>query len=257
MKKGKYSQGLTKKYIFKNIWLFLPCHNEEENLEPLVRKILGLKVSHLHIVIINDASLDKTSKIADALAGKYKNVKVVHRQPPRGRALAGKDGFRFCLNKKADVIIEMDADFSHQPKYIPQFLRELEKGESDVILGSRFIKGGSDANRDPFRTFVSKLSGVFLRLVLGIKLKDMGSGYKVYKGNVLEKIKVNQFFSKKGLAISMESIFRVLKAGFKVKEMPIVFVDRRAGKSKLSWKDFFEPILIAFKLVIRLGRFSS
>lgn len=239
---------------FKNIWLFLPCHNEEENLQSLVREILGLRIDNLHIAIIDDASTDRTGEIADHLAKKYENIKVVHRKPPRGRALAGKTGFRFCLNQKADAIIEMDADFSHQPKYLPQFLKELEKGKADVILGSRFVKGGRDAERDPLRTCISKLSGVFLRALLGIKLKDMGSGFKVYKRKALKGIDPDNLFSQKGLAISMESIFRVIKNGGKVKEMPIIFKDRRAGKSKLSGKDFFEPIFISFKLVVRLGR---
>jgi len=239
---------------FKNIWLFLPCHNEEENLDSLVKEILGLRISSLHIAIINDASIDGTGEIAERLVKKYKNVKVVHRRPPRGRALAGKTGFSYCLGQGADAIIEMDADFSHQPKYIPLFLKELEKGECDVVLGSRFIKGGQDAERDSFRTFTSKLSGVFLRIVLGIKLKDMGSGYKVYTRKALASTKPKSLFSQKGLAISMESIFRVLKNDYRVKEMPIIFKDRRAGESKLTWKDFFEPIFIAFKLVLRLGR---
>jgi dolichol-phosphate mannosyltransferase len=240
---------------FKNIWLFLPCHNEEENLELLVKKILNLKIANLHIVIIDDASLDKTAEVADSLAEKYQqSVKVVHRKPPRGRALAGKTGFLFCLKQDADVIIEMDADFSHNPKYIPVFLNELKKGEYDVILGSRFIKGGSDSQRNAFRTNISKLSGVFLRLVLGIKLIDIGSGYKVYTKRALQAVKPEGLFSQKGLAISMESIFRVIKAGYKVKEMPIIFEDRRAGVSKLTYKDFFEPIFIAVKLVNKLGR---
>jgi len=239
---------------FKNIWLFLPCHNEEDNLEPLVKEILGLRVENLHIAIIDDASIDSTGKIADKLAKKHNNIEVVHRKPPRGRARAGKTGFRFCLDQGADAIIEMDADFSHQPKYIPIFLKELEKDSVDVVLGSRFIKGGKDAERDPFRTFISKLSGIFLRFLLGIRLTDMGSGYKIYKRKALEAIAPDNLFSQKGLAISMESIFRVIKAGYRVKEMPIVFKDRKAGKSKLSWKDFFEPIFISFKLVVKLGR---
>lgn len=239
---------------FKNIWLFLPCHNEEENLKPLTKEILELKIPHLHIAIVDDASTDKTGKIADNLARKYKNVKVVHRQPPRGRALVGKTAFRFCLDQGADAICEMDADFSHQPRYIPLFLSELEKGRHGVILGSRFVPGGQDSDRSAFRTLVSKMSGVFLRLILGIKLKDIGSGYKIYRREALEAINPDNLFSQKGLAISMESIFRVVRAGFKVKEMPIIFKDRVAGYSKMSWKDFFEPILIAFKLVLRLGR---
>ena len=149
----------------------------------------------------------------------------------------------------------MDADFSHDSKYIPQMLEQLTHPQVDVVLGSRFLPGASDAERSPFRTLVSRLSGIIFRLILGIKLTDMGSGFKAYKRKALESIKPQNLFSRKGLAISMESIFRVLKNGFTVKEIPIVFKDRRAGQSKLSWKDFFEPIFICWKLVWSIGRF--
>ncbi|OGD63407.1 hypothetical protein A2160_02955 [Candidatus Beckwithbacteria bacterium RBG_13_42_9] len=243
------------KLPFKNIWLFLPCHNEEGNLKPLVNDILELHISNLQVAIIDDNSVDKTPLIADQLKKKYfPKVDVLHRKLPRGRALAGKDAFMFCLKKGADVIIEMDADFSHDPKYLPVFLKALAANRGDVILGSRFLPGGSDSDRSAFRTMVSKLSGVIFRLILGLKLTDMGSGYKVYKRKVLESIDPAHLFSQKGLAISMESIFRVVKKGYRVYEMPIVFKDRRSGVSKLSWKDFFEPVFICFQLVGRLGR---
>lgn len=238
-----------------NIWLFLPCHNEEENLRPLVKEILSLEIPNLHIAIIDDASTDKTGRIADALVQENKGkVFVVHRQPPRGRARAGKEAFVFCLRQGAEVIVEMDADFSHDPKYIPQFLRELKKGDYEVILGSRFLKGGRDSERSKFRTLASRLSGVVFRLILGIKLTDMGSGFKVYKREALTSIDPAHLFSEKGLAISMESIFRVIKNGYRVKEMPIIFKERRTGRSKISWRDFFEPVLISLKLALRLGR---
>lgn len=243
------------RFPFENIWLFLPCHNEEDNLELLVQEILRLKISNLHIAIIDDNSTDNTGRIADKLKSQYsRKVDVLHRKPPKGRALAGKDAFLFCLNKNADVIIEMDADFSHDPRYIPQFLKALAKNKGDVILGSRFLPGGSDSDRSPFRTWISKLSGIVFRAILGLKLTDMGSGYKVYKRKALESINPAKLFSQKGLAISMESIFRLIKNGYKVKELSIVFKNRQAGISKLSWKDFFEPIFISLRLIWKLGR---
>lgn len=243
------------KLKFNSPWLFLPCHNEELNLVPLVKKILSLKIQNLHIVIIDDNSNDKTAGIADKLVKEFKNkVFVLHRQPPRGRARAGKDAFLFCLQKRADTIFEMDADFSHDPKYLPIFLNELKKGKADVILGSRFIKNGKDIERNWLRKHLSRLSGIIFRLILGINLTDMGSGFKLYKRKALEAIEPENLFSEKGLAISMESIFRVIKKGFIVKEIPIVFKERRAGYSKLSWGDFFEPIFVSLKLVWKLGR---
>lgn len=247
---------INTKLVFKNIWLFLPCLNEADNLADLVTEIINLKISQLHVAIIVDHSTDKTEIIADKLRQKYPQlVEVLHHQPPSSRAIAGKAAFSFCLAKKADVIIEMDADFSHDPKYIPLLLNELAQPGVDVVLGSRFLPGGSDSDRSPFRTVVSRLSGIIFRLILGINLTDMGSGFKAYKRSALMSIDPDHLFSQKGLAISMESIFRVLKNGFKVKEIPIVFKDRRAGQSKLSWKDFFEPIFICFKLVWSIGRF--
>lgn len=246
------------RFPFKNIWLFLPCHNEAGNLLSLVEQILTLKIPHLHIAVINDNSTDSTGRIADQLKKKYpRRVDVLHRQPPRGRARAGKDAFIFCLNKKADVVIEMDADFSHDPQYLPQFLKHLAQKNIDVVLGSRFLPGGSDSDRSFFRTLVSQLSGIIFRFILGINLTDMGSGFKAYRRSALESINPAQLFSQKGLAISMESIFRVLKNGYQVREIPIVFKDRRAGVSKLSWKDFFEPVFISLKLVRHLGRYQQ
>ncbi len=247
---------MPKKLPFKNIWLFLPCLNEAGNLVGIVTEILNLKIEKLHVAIVVDRSTDNTEALADSLQEKYPGlVAVLHHQPPSSRAIAGKAAFTFCLDKKADVIIEMDADFSHDPKYIPVMLEQLADPGVDVVLGSRFLPGGSDSDRSPFRTLVSRLSGIFLRLILGINLTDMGSGFKAYKREALLSIKPQKLFSQKGLAISMESIFRVLKNGFKVKEIPIIFKDRRAGKSKLSWKDFFEPIIICFKLICAIGRF--
>jgi len=241
---------------FNHIWLFLPCHNEAENLASLVKEILKLKINKLQIAVIDDNSTDETGKIADELCQKYPaTIAVLHRTLPRGRALAGKDAFIFCLNKGADVIIEMDADFSHDPRYIPLMLEQLARPGVVVVLGSRFLPGGSDSDRSAFRTLISRFSGVIFRLILGIRLTDMGSGFKAYKRKALQSINPRQLFSQKGLAISMESVFRILKNNYCVKEIPIIFKDRRAGKSKLSWKDFFEPVVICFKLVWQLGRY--
>ena len=246
------------KLPFKNIWLFLPCLNEAGNLAEIVAAIQSQPIPTLHILIVVDKSTDGTEKIAAKLQQQYPNQVIAWQHPaPSSRAIAGKDAFTYCLDKKADVIIEMDADFSHDPKYIPIMLKELSKSGVDVVLGSRFLPGASDSDRSAFRTFISRVSGIIFRLILGIKLTDMGSGFKAYKREALAAIGPKNLFSQKGLAISMESIFRVQKAGFTVKEIPIIFKDRQVGESKLSWKDFFEPVFICFKLVFSLGRFHE
>ncbi|MBU1500385.1 glycosyltransferase [Patescibacteria group bacterium] len=246
------------KLAFKNIWLFLPCLNEAGNLAEIVAAIQSQPIPTLHILIVVDKSTDGTEAVAAKLQQQYPNQVIAWQHPgPSSRAIAGKDAFTYCLNHGADVIIEMDADFSHDPQYIPQMLKELSNPEIDVVLGSRFMPGGSDSDRSAFRTFISRVSGIIFRLILGIKLTDMGSGFKAYKREALAAIGPKNLFSQKGLAISMESIFRVQKAGFTVKEIPIIFKDRQVGESKLSWKDFFEPVFICFKLVFSLGRFHE
>jgi len=246
------------KLAFKNIWLFLPCLNEAGNLAEIVAAIQSQPIPTLHILIVVDKSTDGTEAVAAKLQQQYPNQVIAWQHPgPSSRAIAGKDAFTYCLNHGADVIIEMDADFSHDPKYIPIMLKELSKSGVDVVLGSRFLPGASDSDRSAFRTFISRVSGIIFRLILGIKLTDMGSGFKVYKSQALASINPQKLYSQKGVAISMESIFRVIKNNFAVKEIPIVFKDRQVGESKLSWKDFFEPVFICFKLVFSLGRFHE
>lgn len=246
------------KLPFKNIWLFLPCLNEAGNLTAIVAAIQSQPISPLHILIVVDQSTDGTEQIAAKLQQQYPHQVIAWQHPcPSSRAIAGKDAFSYCLDHGADVIIEMDADFSHDPKYIPIMLKELSKPGVAVVLGSRFLPGASDSDRSAFRTFVSRLSGIVFRIILGIKLTDMGSGFKAYKRQALASIDPQKLISKKGLAISMESIFRVIKNNFTVKEIPIVFKDRQVGESKLSWKDFFEPIFVCLKLVYSLGRFHE
>ncbi|MDZ7586551.1 MAG: glycosyltransferase, partial [Patescibacteria group bacterium] len=232
------------------------CLNEVGNLAGIVTAIQSQSIPSLHILIVVDKSTDGTEKIAAKLQRQYPRQITAWQHPgPSSRAIAGKDAFSYCLNHQADVIIEMDADFSHHPKYIPIMLQELSKPGVDVVLGSRFLPGASDSDRSAFRTFVSRLSGIVFRIILGIKLTDMGSGFKAYKRQALASINPQQLYSRKGLAISMESIFRVIKNNFTVKEIPIVFKDRQVGESKLSWKDFFEPIIVCLKLVLNLGRY--
>lgn len=246
------------KLPFKNIWLFLPCLNEAGNLAEIVTAIQALTIPFLHILIVVDKSTDGTEQIAKKLQQKFpQQVIAWQHSGPSSRAIAGKDAFTYCLDHGADVIIEMDADFSHDPKYIPIMLKELSKSGVDVVLGSRFLPGASDSDRSAFRTFVSRLSGIVFRIILGIKLTDMGSGFKAYKRQALVSIDPKNLYSRKGLAISMESIFRVIKNNFTVKEIPIVFKDRQVGESKLSWKDFLEPVFVCFKLVYSLGRFHE
>lgn len=231
--------------------VMIPTYNEAGNIQKLIKEILNLNKS-IGCLIVDDNSPDGTSQIVKKLEKKYPNkITLIVRKNERGRATAGIRGHKEAIKLKPDYIVEMDADYSHNPKYIKKFLQEIKS--CDVVLGSRFVSGGKDADRSPFRTYISILSGIIFRTILGLKIKDIGSGFKLYKRKVLENLPWDNFLSY-GIAISMEECFRIVKKGYKIKEVPIIFIDRKIGVSKLKWKDFFEPVKICFQLVFEIGR---
>lgn len=231
--------------------VMIPTYNEAGNIEKLILDILSIN-NTIGCVIVDDNSPDGTARIVEKLETKFPGkIMLCVRKNERGRGTAGIYGHKRAIELQPKYIAEMDADFSHDPKYLEHFLSLIK--DCDVVLGSRFVPGGKDADRSPFRTMVSIISGVIFRMILGLKIKDIGSGYKLYKRKVLASLPWDRFISY-GIAISMEEIFRIVKLGYKVKETPIIFVDRRVGVSKLSWKDFFEPVKVSFKLAMALGR---
>ena len=145
----------------------------------------------------------------------------------------------------------MDADFSHDPSYLKTFLNSIQ--DCDVIVGSRFVQGGKDTDRGLWRQIVTILSSHIFRAILGLKVKDVGSGFKLYRREVLESLPWENLISS-GIAISMEELFRIIKNGYRVKEVPIVFTDRRAGSSKLRLQDYIEPLKVSCHLAIKMGR---
>jgi dolichol-phosphate mannosyltransferase len=231
--------------------VMIPTYNEAGNIEKLIKAILKLN-NKIGILIVDDNSADGTAEIVKKLDKKYQNkIHLIVRKGKRGRATAGIAGHKKAIYLKSDYIVEMDADFSHDPKYIKTFLQDIKS--CDVVLGSRFVKGGKDADRDPLRTNISIISGIIFRAILGVKIKDIGSGFKLYKRKVLQSLPWDNFQSY-GIAISMEECFRIVKKGWKIKEVPIIFIDRQVGYSKLRWKDFFEPVKVCLQLVFELGR---
>ena len=230
--------------------VMLPTYNEKDNLQPLVEKILGLS-KEIGVVIVDDSSPDGTGEIADELAKTYgQRVHVIHRST-RGRGTAGIAGFQYIVTQPVKYALEMDVDFSHDPRNIPEFLKEIEG--VDVIVGSRFVQGGKDIDRDLQRRIISYMSRFIYRLILGLPIQDVGSGYKCYRKEVLASLPWDRFYSY-GIAISMEELFRISRKGYRMKEIPINFVDRRAGLSKLRLKDYLEPVFVGVRLVLELGR---
>jgi dolichol-phosphate mannosyltransferase len=212
-------------------FVIIPTYNEKENIEKLINEILELKVVD-KIVVVDDNSPDGTGKIVEKISKRNPSVVLLSRHKRYGRGSAGIDGFKYALENGADYVIEMDADFSHHPKYIPQFLEKIK--EYDVVLGSRFVPHGRDVGRGLFRHLLSHLAGIYVRKILKLKIRDVSSGYRCFRREVLEKIDLDNMVST-GPSIVLEILYKVCLKGFKLYELPIVFEERKSGKSKLDY----------------------
>jgi dolichol-phosphate mannosyltransferase len=206
----------------------LPTYNERENLEPMLRA-LGDK--GVHVLVIDDNSPDGTGELADRLAAELDYVDVLHRERKEGLGPAYLAGFRRALSGDTELVLEMDCDFSHDPKDVPRLVAAA--AEADVVLGSRYVAGGAVGNWGVLRRFVSAGGSWYARMVLGAPVRDLTGGFKCYRRTVLETIDLEAIDSK-GYAFQIETTYRALRAGFRVVEIPITFVDREAGGSKMS-----------------------
>jgi dolichol-phosphate mannosyltransferase len=214
----------------------LPTYNERENLEPMLRA-LGDK--GVHVLVIDDNSPDGTGAIADRLAGELDYVSVLHRERKEGLGPAYLAGFRRALDVGAELVLEMDCDFSHDPDDVPRLIEAAR--DADVALGSRYVKGGAVRNWGLVRRFVSAGGSWYARVLLGAHIHDLTGGFKCYRRRVLQTIDLDAIQSK-GYAFQIETTYRALRSGFKVVEIPITFVDREAGGSKMSRAIVLEAI---------------
>ena len=229
-------------------FVMIPTYNESENIKALIDKILKLRVKNIQIVVVDDNSPDKTWEIVENISKKNKNVHLLLRKGNKGRGAAGKAGFIYCLKHGADVIIEMDADMSHNPKYIPLMIKELKS--ADLVLGSRRVANGSEVGRSLLRKFVTWGANLYIGLMLGIKSKDCNSGFRCFKRKVLEDINLQKIESR-GPSIVQEILFKAHLKGFKIKEIPITFVNRTKGKSKLGLPQLAAGYYMILKLKIQ------
>jgi dolichol-phosphate mannosyltransferase len=229
-------------------FVMIPTYNEKENIAHLIDEILKLKIKDLSIVVADDNSPDGTWKIVKQIAKKKKNVHLLLRKTDKGRGSAGRDGFICCLEHGADVVVEMDADFSHDPKYIPELVNGLK--EADLVLGSRRLKGSKEVGRGIIRRIITYFANLYIRLMLGLKVRDCNSGFRCFRREVLEKINLNRIESK-GPAIVQEVLFKAHLKGFKIKEIPITFVNRTKGKSKLGIKQLANGYFMVMRLKIK------
>ena len=160
----------------------IPTYNEKENIGNLINSILNLKMKNLHIVVADDNSPDGTWKIVQEISKKKKNVHLLLRKTDKGRGSGGRDGFIYCLNHGADIIVEMDADMSHDPKYIPLMIKELKN--ADIILGSRRLKGSKEIGRSSMRRLITYLANLYISIVLGLRVKDCNSGFRCFTKDI-------------------------------------------------------------------------
>jgi dolichol-phosphate mannosyltransferase len=216
------------------VMVVLPTYNEAENLPTMVGELLALDVTGLEILVVDDNSPDGTGQLADDLAARYpERLHVIHRQGKMGLGTAYLAGFRYALDHGADLIVQMDADFSHSPGYILQFLDVIDG--CDVVVGSRYVSGGQlDERWGWWRYFLSWwANSVYTRLILGLRVKDATAGFKCWRRETLEGIGLQRIRSN-GYVFQVEMAYLTEKLGYRFCEVPIYFEDRRIGRSKMT-----------------------
>jgi len=216
----------------------LPTYNEQDNVVPMTEAILAA-TPDVDVLIIDDNSPDGTGQLADGIAAREPRVKVLHRAGKEGLGKAYLAGFEWALGHGYDLILEMDADFSHDPKYLPGMLEAARS--ADLVLGSRNIPGGGTVNWGVGRKIISRGGSFYARTILGIPVRDLTGGFKCFHRKVLESIDLPTVECS-GYAFQIELTFRALRRGFRVVEFPIVFVDRRVGQSKMSKRIVLEAL---------------
>jgi dolichol-phosphate mannosyltransferase len=214
----------------------LPTYNERENLEPMLR---ALGEQSVRVLVIDDNSPDGTGRLADRLAQELDYVDVLHRPQKEGLGPAYIAGFRQALADGAERILELDCDFSHNPNDVPRLIAATE--EADLVLGSRYVEGGEVADWGAVRRAVSAAGSLYARVVLSLQIRDLTGGFKCYRADVLRTIDLDAVHSK-GYAFQIETTYRALRAGFRITEVPIRFVDREVGGSKMSGAIVLEAV---------------
>ncbi len=209
----------------------VPTYNERENLEPMARALGEVLRPGDEVLVIDDNSPDGTGEIADRLASELPYLRVLHRPEKQGIGPAYLDGFRDALAAGAELVLEMDCDFSHDPKDVPRLIAAAD--DADLVLGSRYVRGGGVRNWGLLRRVISRGGSLYAQVLLGLRLRDLTGGFKCYRRAVLEGIDLDGV-SSAGYAFQIETTYRAVRAGFRVVEVPITFVDREVGGSKMS-----------------------
>lgn len=232
-----------------NVAVIIPTYNERENIQVIIPKILEeFREGAIEggIIVVDDASPDGTSEVVEEFAKNSNRVYLFRRQGKLGIGSAYKDGFKFALSREFDGVIEMDADLSHNPSYLPDFVGGLEKG-LELIIGSRYIPGGEIPKWSFSRRMISSLTNKVARFLLSLEPMDVTSGYRAYSSNVFRKLDLSQVKSD-GYAFQVEMVMRCQRLGFKIGEIPIAFVDREKGETKLDRREMWQFLKSIIKL---------
>jgi dolichol-phosphate mannosyltransferase len=228
------------------IWFIVPTYNERENVGPIGDAILQT-VPEAHILIVDDGSPDGTGDLADEMAGLNPAIAVLHRQAKQGLGRAYVAAFKDLIGRNADIVVQIDADFSHPVRYLPSILEPLRTGKADLVLGSRYVKGGHIPRWNLLRRLVSRGGSVFAGVVLLLPYRDLTGGYKAWSASALKEIDLDHLHAG-GYAFQIETTFRARQAGATIVEVPITFEERRAGQSKMSMNIFMEAFLLVLAL---------
>lgn len=234
------------------VLVIIPTYNELENVKKIIPAVLD-QGDNIDVLIVDDNSPDKTGEYVEELSKQNSRVKIIRREKKLGLGTAYIAGFKYALENDYDFVFEMDADFSHDPKEINNFLEATK--EADLVLGSRYINGVRVLNWPMRRLLLSYFASVYTRIITGLPIKDATGGFKCFRIDVLKAIDLNRIKSN-GYSFQIEMTFKAYKKGFRIKEIPIVFVDRVKGKSKMSKKIVREAVFMVWKLRLRsiIGR---
>lgn len=227
------------------VLIIIPTYNERENLRELLRGVFEV-LPNAHVLVVDDASPDGTGAVAEELASNDSRVNVMHRASKQGLGTAYLAGFAWAIERGYDYIFQMDADLSHDPCFLPFLMQALDEG-ADLVIGSRNIPEGGVEGWGPLRHFVSKGGSLYSRIILGLDVRDLTSGFKGFRRAVLQTIDLHEV-SSRGYSFQIEVTYRAILRGFRVVEVPITFVDRRAGQSKMTGSIFAEAVMMVWKL---------
>ncbi|MEO6077349.1 MAG: polyprenol monophosphomannose synthase [Candidatus Andersenbacteria bacterium] len=229
----------------KSPWVVIPTYNEKGNIDQMINELFSLNIDNLHVLIVDDNSPDGTSQIVTGLQEKYSNLQLIIREKKEGLGRAYIHGFSYALEHGADAIVQMDADFSHDPKDVPRLLHELQS--ADLIIGSRYSHGISVINWPLRRLLISVFGNVYASTITGMPYKDVTGGFKAWKAQTLRDVDLTKIQAD-GYGFQVAMNYRTWKLGKTIKEVPIIFTERREGQSKMSKAIIREALFLVWKL---------